>query len=162
VCSIEYQPFKHGKGEDKKTYRLVIMREDTGNSQINLFTEDTLAYRAILTSDRKSTEKEIILYYNQRGAEERTIDMMNNDFGWNRMPFSFLEENTVFLIVMMICRNIYSWLIEKYSGVMSDLKNNFRLKKFIFRFITVPTKWIRRGGQWVLKVYSDKPYDLVA
>jgi hypothetical protein len=161
VCSIEYQPFSYEKGEEKTTYRLVVMREKTNENQIDLFTQDTMKYRSILTNDWKSTEKEVITYYNQRGAEERTIDVLNNDFGWSKMPFSFMEENTVFLMVMMICKNIYTWLIGRFSEVFTGLKKNFRIKKFIFRFITVPAKWIKTGRQMILKIYSNKPYDLL-
>jgi len=161
VCSIEYQPFTYEKGEEKTTYRLVVMRRKTSNSQLDLFTEDNMEYRSILTNDWKSTEKEIIEYYNKRGTEETTIDIMNNDFGWKQMPFSFMQENTVFLMVMMICKNIYTWLIGKFSEKFSGLKRNFRLKKFIFRFITVPVKWIKQGRQMVLKIFSDKPYELL-
>jgi len=159
VCSIEYQPFSYEKEEEKKTYRLVVMRRKTGNKQFDMFTKDTMEYRSILTNDWKSTEKEVIEYYNKRGTEEKTIDILNNDFGWSNMPFSFMEENTVFLMVMMICKNIYTWLICKFSKVFTGLKKNFRLKKFIFRFITVPVKWIKTGGRLILKVFSNKPYE---
>jgi len=161
VCSIEYQPFSYKKNETKKTYRLVVMRRKTGNKQFDIFTKDTMEYRSILTNDMKSTEKEIIEYYNKRGTEEKTIDILNNDFGWSNMPFSFMEENTVFLMVMMICKNIYSWIICKFSKVFSGLKINFRLKKFIFRFIIVPVKWIKTSGRLILKVFSNKPYEVL-
>jgi len=161
VCSIDYQPFKYEKNEEKKTYRLVVMRRKTDNLQVDMFTADNMEYRSILTNDRKSSEKEVIEYYNQRGTEEKTIDVLNNDFGWAKMPFSFMEENTVFLMVMMICMNIYKWIIGKFSGVYSGLKKNFRLKKFIFRFITVPVKWIKRGGQMILKIFSNKTYEVL-
>ena len=161
VCSIDYKPFTYEKGEEKKSYRLVVMRRKTDNLQLDMFTADAMEYRSILTNDRQSTEKEVIEYYNKRGAEEKTIDVLNNDFGWNRMPFSFMEENTVFLMVMMICKNIYTWLIDKFSHVYSGLKKNFRLKKFIFRFITVPVKWIKSGGQLILKIFSNRPYEVL-
>ena len=109
----------------------------------------------------KSTEKEIIEYYNKRFTEEKTIDILNNDFGWSNMPFSFMEENTVFLMVMMICKNIYSRIICKFSKVFSGLKIYFRLKKFIFRFINVPIKWIKTSGRLILKVFSNKPFEVL-
>jgi hypothetical protein len=161
VCSIEYQPFVYDKGEEKTAYRLVVSRERTNETQLNLLTGDTMKYRSILTNDRESTDKEVIEYYNKRGTEEKTIDVLNNDFGWGKMPFSFMGENTVFLMVMMICKNIYTWLISRFAKVFSSLKENFRIKKFIFRFITVPVKWIKRGRQMILKVFSDKPYELL-
>jgi hypothetical protein len=161
VCSIEYQPFAHDKGEEKTTYRLVVSREKTVEKQLDLLTGDNMKYRSILTNDMESSGKEVIEYYNKRGTEEKTIDILNNDFGWGKMPFSFMEENTVFLMVMMICKNIYTWLIGKLAKLFSALKVNFRIKKFIFRFITVPVKWIKRGRQMILKIYSDKPYELL-
>lgn len=161
VCSIDYQPFSREDKQDAKTYRLVVMRCKKDNTQLDMFTQDNMTYRSILTNDYESSEKEIIEYYNQRGTEERTIDVLNNDFGWKNMPFSFMEENTVFLMVMMMCKNIYTWLICKLSENFTDLKKAFRLKKFIFRFITVPAKWIRRSRQMILKVFSAKPYEVL-
>lgn len=154
VASIEYQPF----GCEKK-YRLVISREKTNNGQIDIFTKDNLKYRSILTNDWFSTEKEAIEYYNARAAEERTIDVLNNDFGWSKMPFSFMNENTVFLMIMMICKNVYTYIIGKFCQTISWLKENFRLKKFIFRFITVPAKWVKKGGQKILKIFTKKDYN---
>jgi hypothetical protein len=158
VSSIDdYKPF--GK---QHSYRLVIMRRKKKNShELDLFTQDNMEYRAIITNDETTREKEIIEFYNQRGGEERVIDIMNNDFGWKKMPFSFMEENTVFLIVMMICKNIFSWLITTFAKKFKGLKSNYRLKKFIFRFITVPVKWIKRGGQMILKIFSNKPYEYI-
>lgn len=162
LCSVEYQPFSYKKGETPKTYRLVIMRKKKkNNSQLDLFTKDNMEYRSILTDDWESSDKEIIEYYNNRGTEEKTIDVMNNDFGWSKMPFSFMNENTVFLIVMMICKNIYTWIIQKFAAVFIGLGSNFRLKKFIFRFITVPAKWIKKGRRMVLKIFSNKPYEIL-
>lgn len=156
VSSIEYFPF----GQTEKKYRLVIMREPNTTGEMNLFTGDAMIYRGILTNDWKWGEKRIIKFYNARGSAEKVFDMMNNDFGWNRLPFSWLQENTVYLIIMSMCRNLYKYLIEKYSKKFDFLENNFRLKKFIFRFINVGSKWIRRGRQNILKLYTAKPYRL--
>ena len=161
VCSIDYQPFSTEKQQEQApTYRLVVMRcKKEGSQQIDLFTKDNMQYRSILTNDQESEDKDVIEYYNQRGTEEKTIDVLNNDFGWKNMPFSFMEENTVFLIVMMMCKNIYTWLISTLSKKFPGLKVSFRLKKFIFRFIIVPAKWVKTGGRRVLKVFSAKPYE---
>lgn len=156
VASIEYQPF----GLKDKSYRLVIMREPNKTGQMDIFTGDAMKYRSILTNDRHSTEQEVIEYYNQRGSSEKIFDVMNNDFGWGKMPFSFMNENTVFLVAMAMCKNLYKYLIEKFSKTFKFLKKNFRLKKFIFRFITVAAKWIKRGRQNTLKLYTDKPYEI--
>lgn len=156
IASIEYAPF----GWDK-TYRYVITREKTNDTQGDLFTGDHFTYRAIMTNNREMTDIEIVKFYNARGGSERLFDEMNNDFLWKKMPFSFLHENTVFLIMMAICRNLFHFLTDFISKKLDFIKPNFRLKKFIFRFMVVPFKWIKRGRQQVLKLFSTKKYHLL-
>ena len=156
VCSIDYAPF----GEDK-TYRYVVGRQKNNTGQTDAFFGDDFTYRAIATNDRASTDKEVIEYYNQRGATEKIFDEMNNDFGWKHLPFSFLQENTVYMVLTAMCRNFYLIILEKISKLVPFVKPYFRLKKFIFRFVTVPFKWIRRGRQKILKLFTEKPYHLL-
>lgn len=156
LASIEYAPF----GWDK-TYRYVITREKKTDPQGDLFTGDNFVYRAIMTNNREMTDIEVVEFYNNRGESERLFDEMNNDFLWKKMPFSFLHENTVFLIMMAICRNLFHFLTDFVSKKLDFIKPNFRLKKFIFRFIVVPAKWIKRGRQQVLKLFSSKEYHLL-
>jgi len=154
VASIPFTQFY-----EQKNYRLVIMREKTNDIQIDAFTGDTFSYRSILTNDWESTEKGVIEYYNQRGSSEKTFDVMNNDFGWNHLPCSFMNENTVYLIIMAMAKNFYNYFIDKVANIFEDIKPTTRLKRFIFRFISVAGKWIYSGRQWVLKLYTNRPYD---
>ena len=52
-----------------------------------------------MTNDYKSSTRDIVEFYNLRGGKERIFDDMNNGFGWNRLPKSFMSENTVFLLL---------------------------------------------------------------
>ena len=36
-----------------------------------------------------------------------------------------------------------------------------RVKRFVFRFVTVPAKWVRIARQNVLNIYSERPYDIL-
>ena len=157
VASVVYRPFG---GE--KEYRLVIQRTKENQGQGNLFTEDARVYRAILTNDELSSEKQVIEFYNARGTSEKIFDVMNNDFGWSKLPFSFLNENTVYLIVMAMCRAVYQWLLNRYSKVFPSLEPVFRLKKFIFRFITVSAKWVKGQRGRKLKIFDARPYEKIA
>lgn len=156
VASIEYAPF----GWDK-TYRYVITREKKDDGQGDLFSGDNYTYRAIMTNNREMTDIEVVEFYNDRGESERLFDEMNNDFLWKKMPFSFLQENTVFLIMMAICRNLFHFLTGFISKRVGFIKSTYRLKKFIFRFMVVPSKWISQGRQQVLKLFSAKEYHLL-
>ncbi len=154
VASILFTQFN----EDKK-YRLVIMRENTSNNQLDAFTQDTFKYRTILTNDWESTEKQIIEYYNNRGASEKIFDVMNNDFGWKRMPFSFLNQNNSFMIITAMIKNFYSYFVAQVAKTFKNIKTNTRLKRFIFRFISVAGKWVYQGRRWILKLYTKQPYE---
>ena len=156
VCSINYKPFK-----GDKTYRYVVSREPNKTGQTDIEFQDNFIYRAILTNDTNSSDQEVIQYYNQRGATEKIFDEMNNDFGWKKLPFSFLEQNTVFMLIMAMCRNFYLHLLTVFSAKVSFVKTTYRLKKFIFRFVVVPFKWIRRSRQNFLKLYTQKEYSML-
>ncbi|TXD55040.1 IS1380 family transposase [Polaribacter sp. IC066] len=156
VCSVKYTPFK-----GDKTYRYVVSRERNKTGQTDIEYQDNFIYRAILTTDTDSSDQEVIEYYNQRGAAEKIFDEMNNDFGWKKLPFSFLEQNTVFMMVMAMCRNFFLHLLTVFSEKVSFVKTTYRLKKFIFRFVVVPFKWIYHSRQNILKLYTKKEYPLL-
>ena len=103
--------------------------------------------------------EKIIILYNQRGARERDFDSLNNDFMWKHLPCSYLKENTVFMILMAICKNFFTAMMRRLAGTFRGITPNGRLKRFIFHFVTVPGKWIRTARTWVLKLYTDRPYD---
>jgi hypothetical protein len=154
VASIRFTQFF-----EEENYRLVIMREKSDDNQIDMFTGDTFIYRSILTNDWQSTEKEVIEYYNQRGSSEKLFDVMNNDFGWKHLPCSFMNENTAFLIIMAMAKNFYNYFVEKVAKYFKDILPTTRLKRFIFRFISVAGKWVYTGRQWVLKLFTNRPYE---
>ena len=135
------------------------MREKSESNQVDAFTQDTFAYRAILSNDWESTEKEVVEYYNNRGTSEKTFDVMNNDFGWKHLPFSFLNENNAFMIITAMIKNFYNYFVAIVSEKFEDIKPTTRLKRFVFRFITVAGRWVYQGRQWVLKLYSKRPYE---
>jgi hypothetical protein len=133
------------------------MREKGITHQVNLFTKDSMKYRIILTNDWDSTE-EVIEYYNQRGRSEKVFDVMNNDFGWNRLPFSFLSQNGTFMIITAMIKNFYSYFINMVSENFEDLKPTSRLKRFVFKFISVAGQWINQRRQYKLRLFTDSPY----
>jgi hypothetical protein len=143
---------------EERNYRLVIMREKSNDPQLDLFEGIKFNYRCLLTNDHNSTEKEVIEFYNQRGNSERNFDVQNNDFGWDHLPTSEMNANTVYLIMTAMLKNFYNYLIGKVSKVFEGILPTSRLKRFIFRFITVPGRYVFRGRQWVLQLYTDRPY----
>jgi len=159
-ASIDFTPFekiaKRSKREDSLvSCRLVVTKTKRADGQINLFTGEDFIYSAILTNNFNLTNDQIVFFYNQRGAIEREFDVLKNDFAWNKMPFSFIEQNTVFLIITAICRNLYEFIISSFSKLYAHLSPSFRLKKFIFRFICIPAKWIKSAREQKLRLYGQ-------
>lgn len=161
IASIEFTAFSYAAKKHKTNpipCRLVVTRQPRRDKQIGLFIQNAFDYQATLTNDFTNEETNILQFYNQRGKQEKEFDVMNNDFGWKRMPFSYLNENLVYLILMAMARNIYAYMINYFSTKLKYLSPTFRLKKFIFRFIIVPVKWIKNGRQNKLRLYSIKKY----
>jgi hypothetical protein len=158
VGEINIIPFQRQAKIDKrnpKEYRLVVKRKLKEDKQLDLFTMDAFEYSAILTSNKGLSTKDVAHFYNHRGNMEKQFDILKNDFGWNHMPFSKLRQNTVFLYITAICRNLYHNIIRHFSKIIKSLKPTFRVKKFLFRFIILPAKWIRRSRQSYLRIYGE-------
>lgn len=154
VRSVKFNWFMEEKG-----YRLVIQRTRIEHEQDIFGDTFSYVYRCILTNDWEMSEKVIIEYYNQRGAHERDFDALHNDFGWSHLPCSFLNENTVFLLLMAMCKNFHTAILYEIGKVFYNIKPKHRLKKFIYRFISVPAKWVRTARTHVLRLFTDRPYD---
>ena len=98
--------------------RLVVQRTKMDAEQGEQFLPGMeYMYRAILTNDHDSTEEQVIDKYNQRGSSEKNFDVQNNDFGWAHLPFSTMEDNTVFLLFTAMLKNFYQYLLAKVSEI---------------------------------------------
>ena len=145
--------------EDLNLYLKDVLTERKGE-QLDLF-DGEYTYRCILTNDWDMTDEEIIQHYNKRGTAEQVFDRQNNDFGWAHLPKSFLNQNTVFLLLTAMAANFYQYIVSLPLMCLFGVEATDRVKSFLFRFIAVPAKWIRTARQNVLNVYSGKPYGLI-
>ena len=156
LASFDFNDFIEGK-----TYRLVAQRtpkrDCNGKIEKDMF-GIVYVFRCIITNDWKSSEKAIVTFYNKRGESEKNFDVQNNDFGWAHLPFSFLEENTVFMLVTAMLKNFYLYLIGTLADKIKALNKASRLKNFMLHFICVPAKWIKTGRSHILNLYTTKDY----
>ena len=158
----DIQSFPFESFEDVKHCRLVVQRQRKQNGeQLDLF-DGEYTYRCILTNDWDMTDEEIILHYNKRGSAEQVFDRQDNDFGWAHLPKSFMNQNTVFLLLTAMAANFYRYIVAlPLMAVLFGIKATDRVKSFLFRFIAVPAKWIRTARQYKLNIYSNKPYNII-
>jgi len=159
--STTFTPFvRYARGNNNKTnslneYRVVVTKENRRDGQINMFTGEACNYTPIMTNDFEMTDDQVVFFYNARGGEEKEFDVLKNDFGWNKMPFSRMEQNTVFLLIMAMCKNLYVHVIEQFSKKIKFLSPDFRIKKFIFRFVCIPAKWVKSARTFKLRLYGN-------
>lgn len=111
-------------------------------------------YRAILTNDHDSAEERVDDKYIQRGVCEKNFDLQNNDFGWAHLPFSTMEDNTVFMLFAAMLKNSCQYLPDKACRVFHRVDMRSRLKRFVFSFIVVPAEWGHVARQWTLDIYT--------
>jgi len=157
-------PYKFGK----HTFKMIAYRFETKEKQLSLFTGDAKTYLFLLTNDPnilapegkiedpalKKKEKKAIIkaikFYNQRGNNEKLFDKLKNDFNWKRMPYSFLEENVVYLAIMAFAYLVFQYLLRFFSKVIDGLDLRARLKKFIFKVINIVAKFTRSGRRKII------------
>lgn len=111
-------------------------------------------YRAILTNDHDSAEERVNDKYIQRGVCEKNFDVQNNDFGWAHLPFSTMEDNTVFMLFAAMLKNSCQYLPDKACRVFHRIDMRSHLKRFVFSFIVVPAEWGHVARQWTLDIYT--------
>jgi hypothetical protein len=66
-----------------------------------------------------------------------------------------MSENTVFLLITAMIRNFYTLLLQNENLKAFGLKPTSRIKAFVFKFISVPAKWIRTARSYHLNIYTD-------
>ena len=118
-------------GQFKQRPDTLLPGADTVGRGLKELAEENIIYKSE-TSDKSysfntaqkltSTEKDIITFYNERGASEKNFDIQNNDFGWSHLPFSFMAENMVFMMVTAMLKNFYLYLVRHISDKVKPLK----------------------------------------
>lgn len=141
-------------------YRLVVQRSpkmEDGKIVTDMF-GTVYVYRVIITNDWEMSQKDVVLFYNKRGESEKNFDIQNNDFGWAHLPFSFMNENTVFMLITAMLKNFFLYLTQTLSEHIKEVKKTSRLKKVLLHFICVPAKWIKSGRRNILRLYTERQY----
>ena len=154
VASILYEPFN-----GDRQYRIVVTRKKRKDGQIDIFSGSAYTYQGIITNNYEATEKEVIVFYNQRGDAENSNRYMLNDFNLHHLPFPDLSTNTVYMYLMAMCATLFEWV--KTILVKNKTKAitlTMRVKAVCFHYITIATTFITHARKKILKVFSAQEY----
>ncbi len=146
--STDYIPFYTMYNMKDKPVKRLVVKRDTSE-------DGTVRISGIVTNNWKMSAKEVVDFYNGRGAIERNFDDLKNNFNWGRLPFSFMNENLVFMIISAIAKIIYAHVRKTFSDKLDFVKNTYRLQNFIKHFIKVHSFWTKKG---YLRLFTEKNY----
>jgi hypothetical protein len=149
ISSVEFYPFN-----DNNKFRFVVSRYNK-SIQPN---EIEYQYRGIITNhfekipgsvDYEMSDLDVIAIYDQRGDSENNFRDLLNDFNWSRVPFSDMNANLVFMYVSAMAKCIYEYILVQLSAYTPFIRDNYRLKIFVARFIKpVILHWEKRPNGW--------------
>lgn len=138
VGEFTYVPFSD-KGANTKPYRIVTTRRPT--DEPHHITGKNFVYRSIITNNYAMSPVEVVATYNRRGYIEKNFDILNNDWSWQKLPFSYLSENTAFMLVMAMGMVLYNHLVRLFASRVDFVEETFRMKAFQFNVINVAAEW---------------------
>ena len=143
ICSFEYPPFfkSHGSSKNQKTYRIVTTRRLNYNGELHKVTGQPYVYRSVITDNRTLADEDVVWTYNQRGAIELNFSVLNSDWSWARLPFSYLAENTAFMIITAIGLVMYTYVRDAFADRVDFVEETDRLKRFRHNVIAVAGEW---------------------
>ena len=96
----------------------------------------------------------IIVYRTKKRLVTSGKDKLYSPSFFCKLPKSFMGENTVFLLLMALIRNFYKFIMARLDVKRFGLKATSRIKTCVFKFISVPAKWVRTSRKYVLNIYS--------
>jgi len=53
----------------------------------------------------------VVLRLPKKRSRGQVFDRQNNDFGWAHLPKSFMNQNTVFLLITAMAANFYRYIV---------------------------------------------------
>ena len=79
----------------------------------------------------------------------------SNRFGGIKLTKKLMAENIVFFLLTALIKNFYKAIMQRLKTHEFGLRATSRIKTFVFKFISVPAKWIKTSRRHVLNIYSD-------
>lgn len=65
------------------------------------------------------------------------------------------QNRLCFLLMTTLIRNFYKAIMQRLNTKKVGLLTSSRIKTFVFKFISVPAKWVKTSRQHVLNIYTE-------
>ena len=133
--------------------RRILYKPEEPEEPSDMFTHQR--YQEVITT-LDAPPAQIIQMYNQRGASERLIDELKNDYNLIHPPFQTQSYNLAYFIVcamtQVVTKGFKLWAERKTNGAFNSVS---RIKRVIFQLIAVPARAASHAGSVTYKLYSQ-------
>lgn len=155
MISYENKPTLEVADIEFNGYRIAVQRTRKESDQIDIF--DNYTYRAIITNDRRACMNgaDVTMFYNDRGDSEKNFDILQNDFGWAKLPLDNIADNTTYLLLTAFFMSLFEWLKSKLGSAKEIIYQGMRTKAFLLHFLSIPAKVAYRSRQRIITFFTQ-------
>jgi len=148
VASFVYRPT-----HCQQTYRMIVLRKHLEITQGSHWVRDEIRYFFYITNDWMTPVGDLVLFYDERGAQEHLIGKLKSSVPVFHAPCHTLEANGVYMIIAALAWNLKIWygLLLDESPLRQHLPR-MAFKQFLERFMHIPCQIVRSGHQRVYRI----------
>ena len=153
VAEYDYRP-----GKCRGTYRMVVVRKNTGKMKGELALVDEIRYFFHITTRRDLGAAEVVRLANARCDRENVIEQLKNGVNALRVPVYDLVSNWAYMVMAAL-----AWNLKSFLAMMMHLKADRRkyvameFRRFVREMILVPCQVIRRARRTTLRIIGWRP-----
>jgi len=153
TSEFRYQPCKWEKKE-----RFVVLRrrlpDNPSASQVTLFSLDRYAY-AVAVTNLKLQPINIFRFYHDRGAQERIIRTLKDDYPFGTAPTNSFVANTMYAELSLLAYNLMVWF--KRLCLPKEWQS-YTLPTIRYRLLMIPGEFVRSQNIPTLRFPQNSPY----
>jgi len=155
-CDYELAETVHTMNQTKKSFRLVVKREE--RRQQNLFEQEKYFHYAVATNlPEEKSAFDVLTWHNQRGQAENFNKELKAGFGQDQMPCGQSHANAVYFRIGVIAYNLF---LGFRRLACPEAWGRHTMATFRWKLIQIAGRIVHHAGQLILKLKVEA--DLLA
>jgi hypothetical protein len=147
-CDYELAETVHSMEKTKKSFRLVVKREE--RRQQSLFAQEKYFHYAVATNlPEEKSPQDVLAWHNQRGQAENFNKELKIGFGQDQMPCGQSHANAVYFRIGVLAYNLF--LGFKHLAC-PQAWGRHTIATFRWKLVQIAGRIVRHAGQVVLKL----------
>jgi hypothetical protein len=148
VASFAYRPT-----HCHHTYRMIVLRKQLEITQKGQWKRDEIRYLFYITNDRMAPATELVLFYDERGAQEHLIGQLKSSLPAFHAPTDTLLANGAYMIIATLAWNLKVWYgLLLQEGPLQQQIVRMEFKQFLERFLHIPCQIVHTGRRLIYRI----------